>query len=480
MKEQLPTGWIQTCLGEVCLPVSKHQPNNQPDKEIAYLDIGGIDSQTHSISEIKRYLGAEAPSRARQLVQTGDTLFSTVRVYLEKIALVSDPLNGSTASTGFCVLRPSGAINPSFLYFRVLEHGFIEELSTKQTGTSYPAVRDQDIFAMSIHLPPLAEQRKITDAIEEHFSHIVAVESAAQTALVKLDTLRRTVLTAAFSGRLVGQNPDDEPASILLEQIAAEPPQRQTRHAQSANQVPSSVSTQLPPGWEQVTIGNISTFIRGVTFKKSDASSEPSFGLVPIARAGNIEPGRAKLEQDLIYVSENRVAINQYLRSGDILIATSSGSPEVVGKSAIIAEHWQGAHGAFMGVIRSNSSIYPTYLGFYVQSDIVRHIWRELAAGTNINNLKKDHINSTIVPLPPMAEQKRIIAAIEEHLSRIDTAKALLERCLQRCGVLRRSILAAAFSGRLVDQDPDDEPASVLLERIAAEQPKRRTRRKSA
>lgn len=377
---------------------------------------------------------------------------------------------------GLAALHPLGGIGTEYLLWAMRHTD--NALTRQGTGSTFDAVTGTQLKTHYLPISPLDEQVRIIDAIEEHFSCIDAVESAAQTALIKLDTLRRTVLTAAFSGRLVDQDPDDEPASIMLEQIAPERPQRQTRRAaQSANPVPSPVSEQLPPGWKQMTIGNISTFIRGVTFKKSDASSEPYFGLVPIARSGNIEPGLAKLEQDLIYVSENRVAIDQYLRSGDILIATSSGSHEVVGKSAIIAEDWQGAHGAFMGVIRSNSSIYPTYLGFYVQSDIVRHIWRELAAGTNINNLKRDHIDSTIVPLPPMAEQKRIIAAIEEHFSRIDTAKALLERCLQRCGVLRRSVLAAAFSGRLVDQDPADEPASVLLERIAAEQPKRRTRR---
>lgn len=232
----------------------------------------------------------------------------------------------------------------------------------------------------------------------------------------------------------------------------------------------------LPSGWKCATVGELSTFVRGVTFKKSEASSEPSSGLVPIARAGNVESGRARLDQDLIYVSEDHVAKDQYLCTGDILVATSSGSSRVVGKSAIITEDWRGAHGAFMGVIRPKSEIYPAYLGFHIQSDFVRLIWRELAAGTNINNLKRDDIITTTVPLPPVAEQKRIADAIEEHFSRIDAVESAAQTALAKLDTLRRTVLTAAFSGRLVDQDPDDEPASVLLERIAVERPKRRTR----
>ena len=469
MKEQLPTGWIQTRLGEVCLPVSKHQPNNQPDKEITYLDIGGIDSQTHSISEIKRYLGAEAPSRARQLVQTGDTLFSTVRVYLEKIALVPDPLDGSTASTGFCVLRPSGVINPRFLYFRVLEHRFIEELSTKQTGTSYPAVRDQDIFAMNIHLPPLAEQRKITDAIEEHFSRIDAAESAAQTALAKLDTLRRTVLTAAFSGRLVDQDPDDEPASVLPERIAAELPKSLT---------PCSFGSE----WTVAKLEHLLDHSIGGIWGSKSGTDEMD---VDVIRVTELTPDGGLNTQT---AARRSITCKQYssrlLKKGDILLEKSGGGPTTpVGRVAFFNYHPRPAICTnFMQLMRPNSTIIRSKFLFWQL-----HSWhaqgktaRLQKGSSNIRNLQTKQYLSETISYPDLATQDQIVTFIEEHFSRIDAAKALLERCLQRCGVLRRSVLAAAFSGRLVEQDPNDESASVLLERIATEQPKRRTRRKSA
>ena len=475
MKEQLPLGWIQTCLGDVCLPVSKHQPNNQPDKEITYLDIGGIDSQTHSISEIKRYLGAEAPSRARQLVQTGDTLFSTVRVYLEKIALVPDPLDGSTASTGFCVLRPSRVINPRFLYFRVLEHTFIEELSTKQTGTSYPAVRDKDIFAMGIHLPPLSEQKRITDAIEEHFSRIDAVESAAQTALAKLDTLRRTVLTAAFSGRLVDQDPDDEPASILLERIAAEGPQRRTRRAaQIASQSSRPLTEVLPYGWAWANFGSIAQTQLG---KMLSEKSKTGVGSRPYLRNKNVQWHRFDLRDIAQMDFSDRDQAKYEVQPGDLLVCEGG----EVGRCAT----WLYPAGEMyfqkaLHRVRPHHAIQVKWLEYFLRWSAETDRFAQHTSGSTISHIPQRDLRQLSVPTPPSSEQVRIVAIIEEHFSRIDMAKASLERCLQRCGVLRRSVLAAAFSGRLVDQDPNDEPASVLLEQIAAEQPKPRTRRKSA
>lgn len=98
----------------------------------------------------------------------------------------------------------------------------------------------------------------------------------------------------------------------------------------------------------------------------------------------------------------------------------------------------------------------------------MRNQWREVAAGTNINNLKRGDLLFTEIPLPPRAEQNRIVTAIEEHFSRIDTVQVAVETARQKLGSLRRSVLSCAFSNNLVCQDLDYEPASALLSLIAA------------
>ena len=234
------------------------------------------------------------------------------------------------------------------------------------------------------------------------------------------------------------------------------------------------MTVELPSRWSSATVGEVSTLVRGVSFKKHEASSQPGTGLVPIVRAGNVQDGRIRVDEDLVYVPAERVAPEQYLCSGDTLIATSSGSLSVVGKSAPVRNDWIGAHGAFMAVLRPQAGIQPAYLAYFLQSDRVRKLWRNAAAGTNINNLKRNDLLSTEVPVCPVGEQGQIVAAIEEHFSRLDTVESAVADAHRRLDALRNSIMDRAFY---------DEPKAVRTAEIGdlaevsggiQKQPKRR------
>ena len=205
------------------------------------------------------------------------------------------------------------------------------------------------------------------------------------------------------------------------------------------------MTAELPSRWSSATVGEVSTLVRGVSFKKYEASSQPGTGLVPIVRAGNVQDGRIRVDEDLVYVPAERVTPEQYLCSGDTLIATSSGSLSVVGKSAPVRNDWIGAHGAFMAVLRPQVGIQPAYLSYFLQSDRVRKLWRNASAGTNINNLKRNDLLSTEVPVCPVGEQGQIVAAIEEHFSRLDAIESAVADAHRRLDALRNSIMDRAF-----------------------------------
>ena len=236
--------------------------------------------------------------------------------------------------------------------------------------------------------------------------------------------------------------------------------------------------SELPVGWAEVPLDRVAGVLRGVTYKKNEARSGPAPDYLPILRATNIE-GRLLLDTQMVYVPASVVRPEQLLRVGDIVIAASSGSLGVVGKSAQLHSKWEGAFGAFCSVVRPSSYLARGYLGYFVTSPIVRKRWRGLAQGTNINNLKSSDLAVTPVLLPPLSEQERIVLAIEEQLSRLDAARASLERVVGplttaqagRIGVLRSALLSSAFSGEMAAQDPSDEPVSALLELIASDAP---------
>ena len=157
---ELPDGWIWTRMGDSLSPVVKANPQVNPEKEFIYLDIASIDNKQQEITEPKRYIGKDAPSRARQLVQSGDILFSTVRTYLKNIAVVKPEYDGQVASTGFCVIRPSSLLVSEFAFFWVQTNFFLNPLNELQRGTSYPAVRDGDVFSQPIPLPSFPSNNK--------------------------------------------------------------------------------------------------------------------------------------------------------------------------------------------------------------------------------------------------------------------------------------------------------------------------------
>ena len=160
-----------------------------------YIDLSSVDKDTKSIASIERYECSDAPSRARQLVETDDVLVATVRPNLNGAALVNGAHHGMTASTGYCVLRPDkDKLDSRFLFHWVKTGVFVQRMVDVATGANYPAVSDAKIKASKIPLPPLAEQKRIAGILDA----ADALRAKRREALAQLDTLLQSTFLDMF------------------------------------------------------------------------------------------------------------------------------------------------------------------------------------------------------------------------------------------------------------------------------------------
>ncbi|GAA4936896.1 restriction endonuclease subunit S [Actinoplanes utahensis] len=181
-------------IGEVVRQVRTWDPRTAPDGCFRYIDLGAIDQRTKRITGDRTVPSAAAPSRARQLVRAGDVLVPLVRPNLNGVALVGDDLDGATASTGFCVLRPGGRLDSRYLFHWVRTPRFVAALTGRATGQSYPAVSDRAVRELEIPLPGRSEQERIAARL----SRADGLRDRRGRAGELLDTLVPAIFTEMF------------------------------------------------------------------------------------------------------------------------------------------------------------------------------------------------------------------------------------------------------------------------------------------
>lgn len=193
----------------------------------------------------------------------------------------------------------------------------------------------------------------------------------------------------------------------------------------------------------EVVLSEIAAQIRGVSYGKADVADRPTPGYLPVLRANNITDNGLSLD-DLVYVKESCITEKQKIKAGDIVVAASSGSISVVGKAAQAEADIDAGFGAFCKVVRPSERVNARYLGHFFRTPEYRQKMSTLAAGANINNLKNEHIDELIIPLPPLDEQERIASILDQA----DQLRRKRQRGIERLNKLGQAIFSEMFSSR--------------------------------
>ncbi len=492
---EAPHGWEWVRIRKV----TSDRGQMVPDRDFTYIDVTAINKEVGRIEDAKVTSAKEAPSRARKIVRKGDVLYSCVRPYLLNIAIVEiEILPSPIASTAFAILNGFGLVLPRYQWIVLRSPFMVARVEEKMRGQAYPAINDSDFALLPFPLPPLAEQHHIVAKVDELMALSDQLEAArderettrdrltagslarlnvpdsetfqddARFALDALPVLttrhdqikqfRQTILNLAVRGKLMEQDPNDEPASELLKRIAKERagPQAIKKARRNGETEISRLraDTPLPMGWRWTNIDEIALSMRYGTSTKCEYAAPG----VPVLRIPNVSGGFVSLDDIKSGPLTEGEIRDLALSAGDLLLIRSNGSLDIVGRSAIVTVEAEGM--AFAGYLvrlrLSLSNMNPKYVWLALNSTDVRdQIERPIRSAVGLKNVNLTEFGSLTFPLPPLAEQHRIVAKADALMALCDR----LETSLIATAATRRRLLDSLLAGALAPYEVQEQAA---------------------
>ncbi len=385
---------------------------------------------------------------------------------------------------------------PEYIYYFL--EGEYERTRRLGSGNNQPALNKSRVQLMPFPLPPLAEQHRIVAKIEELFSELDAGVELLKKLKAKLKRYRQAVLKAAVEGKLTkdwreAHQGELEPASVLLERILKE--RREKWEAEQLAQMKAKGKTpkddswklkykepvapdtfdlpELPEGWVWVNLGQFTGSVKDGPHYSPKYVDEG----IPFIMGGNVRPSGVDFANAKRINPELQAELSKRCKpeKGNILY-TKGGTTGIARVNTYDIDFNVWVH---VAVLKLASSIEPFYVQHALNSPFCYAQSQRFTHGVGNQDLGLTRMVNIILPLPSLDEQKQIISEVERQSSVIDELEKVVNQNLKRAEKLRQSILKKAFEGKLVPQDPTDEPADKLLERIKAEKAKREAEAKA-
>ena len=498
---EIPYGWEWTRIREI----TSNRGQTVPDCDFTYIDVTAINKEIGCIEGAKVISASEAPSRARKIVRKGDVLYSCVRPYLLNIAIVEREISPvPIASTAFAVLNGFELVLPRYQWIVLRSPVMVTSVEEKMRGQAYPAINDSDFALLLFPLPPLAEQHRIVAKVDELMAlcdrlEVARIEREAMrdrlsaSSLARLDApdpdpmvfrnhaafalehltplttrrdqikaLRQTILNLAVRGKLMAQDPNDEPASELLERITKKKARLvKVRGIGREKPLPpisdDQTELEIPNSWSWCRLGSLSKF---VTSGSRDWAKYYSQEGAVFVRMGNLSKAHYRLRLDQIQrvqLPSDQEGIRTRLETGDLLISITGD----VGMLGLITENFGEAYiNQHIAMVRPVDEMKGCYLAELFRSPFAQNQFNAPQRGIK-NSFRLTDVTQFLVPLPPIDEQHRIVAKLDELMALCDR----LETSLATADDTRCCLLGALLIEAL---EPGGSHVSEQAERAAA------------
>jgi type I restriction enzyme, S subunit len=493
----LPSGWTQATIDELCALNPKHDRGLPDELPISFVPMAAVSDVLGTITE-SQVRALREVRKGYMHFADGDVIFAKITPCMEngKAASVRGMINGlACGTTEFYVFSSRRTIDQDFLFQFIRQESYRKAArATMQGGVGQARVPKEFVLNTELPLPPLAEQRRIVERIEALQERSRRAREALAEVGPLLELFRQSVLAAAFRGDLTAgwraAHPDVEPASELLYHIRAErrrweeaelvkyeakgqkPPKDWQDKYEEPEMGHDPDLPELPAGWSWCPLGllgedplnTVQTGPFGAQLHREEFTTEG----IPVIAVGNLT-GIGFTRKGLYFITEEKAKqLRRYdVQAGDLLFARSGATLGKVCVAPSYMNDWR-MMGHILRARLNRVFVVPEIIAFalwgdpVVKSNVTRRIRGMTRPGYNTSLLQ-----SIPIPLPPIDEQRTLLALIAQAFSGADYTADFVQVSLPPIlDQLDQSILAKAFRGELVPQDPNDEPASVLLARI--------------
>jgi type I restriction enzyme, S subunit len=481
VNEGLPHGWANTELGQFLAVRNRRvAPSDMPRAQ--YIGLEHVESNSN---RIRTSVPTDTVRSASTQFDKGDVLYARLRPYLNKVVM---PAFSGLASAEFIVFPTQLGIDNKFVLNRLSCSDFVRFACSQYEGDR-PRVKFEQISKFRVALPPRAEQTRIVEKLEELLSDLDSGVAELKAAQKKLALYRQSLLKAAVDGSLTAgwrtRNAPADTGAVLLERILKErransqakqfaktkkhdmtQPKTRQENPPSTN-FSATCSTELPSSWTWCRVKQAGRVQLG---RQRAPQFHEGTNMVDYLRVANVFEDRIDTSDVMrMHFSPENEALFK-LEFNDILLNEGQ-SLELVGRPAIFRDELPRA--CFTNTLvrfRCERSVLPDYALAVFRHYMHSGQFRQIATiTTNIAHLGANRFAEMAFPLPSHEEQKEIVKVLTKRLEGITQQFECLDHSLRQSATQRQNILRAAFAGKLVPQYPEDEPASVLLERISAE-----------
>ena len=455
----------------------------KPISDFTYIDVSSIDNKRGVISESPKIItAAAAPSRARKVVKKGTVIYSTVRPYLRNIVVVDQDFEPEPiASTAFAILHPFEGIEAKYIYYYLRSPAFVAYVESVQSGIAYPAISDQKFFASALPLAPIEEQKRIVAKVDELMAlcdkleaqqqererrfpvlsracHARFVEAPSLANLktifdeagsVSTEDLRKTILNLAVQGKLVPQDPSEESAKEMLERSSI----KTLSVEQNERRYP------IPLGWYWIHFRSVGDQRLGKMLDKTKNRGVNK----PYLRNTNVQWNRFELDDLKQMRIEPEEEDDIRLKFGDLLIC-EGGEPGrcAIWKNDVEEMYFQKA----LHRVRVFQGIVPEYLAINLNLDCRNGVLSKYFTGATIKHFTGQSLAKYPIPLPPLAEQHRIVAKVDQLMALIDKLEEQQARKAKVAQAFAQAAVSAITGTEIKEPEKMKAPKTELVSRL--------------